>query len=94
MNKVINLIYPSVRYVQMNPSTVPALTTALVWSDMHEVMLARTPCRFKLQIRAKITKAQLVKNQKNNQTFSLVVDMTEKLYQLWHSISAGCPCVD
>jgi hypothetical protein len=61
---------------------------------MHEVMLARTPCRFKLQIRAKITKAQLVKNQKNNQTFSLVVDMTEKLYQLWHSISAGCPCVD
>jgi hypothetical protein len=22
----------------------------------------------------------------NNQTFSLLVDMTEKLYQLWHSI--------
>jgi hypothetical protein len=39
-----------------------------------------------LQIRTKITKAQLVKIQKNNQTFSLVVDMTEKLYQLWHSI--------
>jgi hypothetical protein len=41
-NKEINLIYPSVRYDQMNQSTVPALTTALVWSDMHGVMLART----------------------------------------------------
>jgi hypothetical protein len=24
--------------------------------------------------------------QENNQTFSLLVDMKEKLYQLWHSI--------
>jgi hypothetical protein len=47
----------------MNPSTVPALTTALVWSDMHDVTLARTPYRFKFHISAKITKAQLVKNQ-------------------------------
>ena len=47
----------------MNPSTVPALTTALVWSDMHDVMLARTPYRFKLHISAKIIKAQIVKNQ-------------------------------
>ena len=73
----------------MNPSTVPVLTTALVWSGMHDVMLARTPCRFKLQIRAKITESQIVKNQENNQKFSLLVDMTEKLYQLWHSI-----CID
>jgi hypothetical protein len=32
-------------------------------------------------------KAQLVKNQENNQTFSLLVDMTEKLSALtqhWH----------
>jgi hypothetical protein len=45
----------------MNPSTVPAPTTALVWSDMHYAMLERTPCSFKLHIRAKITKAWLVK---------------------------------
>ena len=51
-----SLIYPSVRYKQMHPSTVPALRTAL---DIHDVMLARTPCR--LHIRAKITKAELVK---------------------------------
>ena len=72
----------------MNPSTVPALTSTLVWSrsDMHDAMLVRTPWNFKLHIRAKIAKAWLVKNPEINQTFSLLVDMTEKLYQLWHSI--------
>jgi|688.fasta_scaffold598783_1 hypothetical protein len=85
-NEEINLIYPSVRYDQMNPSTVPTLTPALVWSDMHDVMLVRTPWKFKLHIRGKITKARLVKNQENNQTFSLLFDMTETLYQLWQSI--------
>ena len=95
INKEINLIYPSVRYDQMNQSTVPALTTALVWSDMHGVMLARTPYRFKFHISAKITKAQLVKNQENNQTFSLLVDMTETLPALaQHLHWWGCPCVD
>jgi hypothetical protein len=57
---------------EMNPATASALTTALVWSDMHDVMLMRTPCRFKLHIRAKIKKAWLVKNQENHKTFDLL----------------------
>jgi hypothetical protein len=44
----------------MNPSTVPALNNSF-GLVMHDEMLARTPCKFKLHIRDNITKAQLVK---------------------------------
>jgi hypothetical protein len=74
----------------MNPATAAALTTALVWSSILDAMLVRaSPCRLKLQIRARITKPWLVKNQENSQTFGLLVHMTEELYHLWYSIDEG-----
>jgi hypothetical protein len=48
--------------------------------------VGKSPCRFKLQIRARITKAWLVKNKEINQTLRLLADMTEELYHLWYSI--------
>ena len=71
------------------------LEDVCVWSDdMPDVMLVRTH-EFKLQIRARITRAWLVKNQENNQTFGLLAHMTEKLpalVQHWHWW--GCLWVD
>ena len=71
------------------------LEDVCVWSDdMPDVMLVRTH-EFKLQIRARITRAWLVKNQENNQTFGLLAHMTEKLpalVQHWHWW--GCLRVD
>ena len=71
------------------------LEDVCVWADdMHDVMLVRTH-EFKLQIRARITRAWLVKNQENNQTFGLLAHMTEKLpalVQHWHWW--GCLWVD
>ena len=62
----------------------PANTTALDIADVIDV--GKSPCRFKLQIRARITKAWLVKNKEINQTLRLLADMTEELYHLWYSI--------
>ena len=42
---------------EMNPATAAALTTALVWSNMIDAMQVQ---RYKLKIRARITKALLV----------------------------------
>jgi hypothetical protein len=42
---------------KMNPATAAALTTALVWSNMIDAMQVQ---RYKLKIRARITKALLV----------------------------------
>jgi hypothetical protein len=71
------------------------LEDVCVWSDdMPDVMLVRTH-EFKLQIRARITRAWLVKNQENNQTFGSLAHMTEKLpalVQHWHWW--GCLWVD
>ncbi len=81
---------------EMNPATAAALTTALVWSSILDAMLVRaSPCRFKFQVRARITKPWLVKNQENSQTFGLLVHMTEELYHLWYSIdeSPWADCV-
>jgi hypothetical protein len=62
----------------------PANTTALDTADMIDV--GKSPCRFKLQTRARITKVWLVKNKEINQTLRLLADMTEELYHLWSSI--------
>ena len=48
----------------MNPATAPTLTTALVWTDMPDAMVVREHH----YIRARITKAWVVKNQINDQT--------------------------
>ena len=66
----------------------PANTTALDTADMIDV--GNSPCRFKSQIRARITKAWLVKNKEINQTLRLLADMTVELYHLWYSID-GMP---
>jgi hypothetical protein len=73
---------------EMNPATAAALNSfGLVeysWCNVGE-----SPCRFKFQVRARITKPWLVKNQENSQTFGLLVHMTEELYHLWYSIDEG-----
>jgi hypothetical protein len=46
----------------MNPTAAAALTTALVWSNMIDA-IGESPCGFKLQVRSRIAKPWLVKNQ-------------------------------
>jgi hypothetical protein len=61
--KEINQIYQSIpnlmrqAHKEMNPATAAALTTALVWSRILDVMLVRAHADEKLQIRARIAKA-------------------------------------
>ena len=61
--KEMNRIYQSISnlmrqaHKEMNPATAAALTTALVWSRILDVMLVRAHADEKLQIRARITKA-------------------------------------
>ena len=64
----------------MNSANKTALDTA----DMIDV--GKSPCRFKSQIRARITKAWLVNFKEINQTLRLLADMTVELYHLWYSI--------
>ena len=63
------------------------LKNVYVWSEMPDAMLVRAH-PFRKQIRTRITKACLVKNQEYNQTFGLLTDMTRgsllPLLQHWH----------
>ena len=57
------------------------LVRRYAWSNVGE-----SPCRFKLQNSARITRAWLVKTQENFKTFCLLAEMTEELDQLWYRI--------
>ena len=61
------------------------LKNVYVWSEMPDAMLVRAHPFWK-QIRTRITKEWLVKNQEYNQTFGLLTDMTEDLYSFCYSI--------
>jgi hypothetical protein len=67
---------------EMNPAKAAALTTAFVWSNMIDAILVRAHADSgkELQVRTRITKSWLAKNQGNNETFGLLADISQRNY--------------